>query len=122
MLALVLLGPAALAAAGGRDVLADARDGRVDACYSRVEFREGVRLARADQRLYGFELDAIREAQISHVVVDGRPCGARRTAPARAAEVGSGGVAGVWGGIAAAIAVVAAGVGVAARRLPGGGA
>jgi len=39
MLALVLLGPAAVAVADGRDVLADAKDGRIDECCSRAELR-----------------------------------------------------------------------------------
>jgi hypothetical protein len=116
MLALVLLGPAAVAVAGGRELLADAQDGRVDACYSRAEFRDGLRLARADQRLYGFALDAIKEAQISNVAVDGRPCGSRRTAPSRAVAVDAGATRGVWGTVAVVVIAGAAAAGLVAHR------
>ncbi len=116
MLALMLLGPAAVAFADGRDVLADAKDSRIDACYSRADFRDAVRLARADQRLYGAELDIIATAGITQVAVPGRPCGSGRAVPAGAIAVGSSGGAGVWGAVAVAAAAVGVGAGAVARR------
>jgi hypothetical protein len=120
MLALMLLGPAAFAVASGRDVLADAQDnGSIDACYSRAEFREALRLARADQRLYGVELEVIADAQITNVTVPGQPCGSGRTVPAGAVPVDSGGWAGLWGGLAAAVVVIAVGAGAWGHRAAG---
>lgn len=121
MLALVLLGPAAVAVADGRDVLADAKDnGRIDACYSRAEFREATRLARADQRLYADLPDLIAVAGISHVERKGQPCGSDRAIPSGAVDVDSSGWAGLWGGVALAVGVVAVGAGAVARRGSGG--
>lgn len=120
MLALLLLVPATIAVAGGRDVLADAQDNdRIDACYSRAEFREALRLARADQRLYGVELEVVADAQITNVAVPGRPCGSGRTVPAGAVPVDSGGWAGLWGGLGAAVVVVAVAAGAWGHRVAG---
>ena len=117
MIVLALLGPAAVALADGRDVLADAQDnGRVDACYSRSELREGLRLARADQRLYSAAVDNIQEARISNVKVAGQPCGSGRVVPHEAIPDDSGAGPGLWIGLLAAVGVVAVGAGTWARR------
>ncbi len=72
MFALLLLGPTGSALAGGQAVLADAQDnGRVDECYTRAEFRDALRMARNDQRLYSAVIDTIEEAKITNVAVDG---------------------------------------------------
>lgn len=120
MLALALLGLSATAFADGRDVLADAKDnGQIDGCYTRAEFRDALRLAGNDQRLYGSTIDLIKEARITNVAVPGEPCGSARTVPATAVEDDSGGSLGIWIGLAVAVGAVAVGAGVWARR--GGG-
>jgi hypothetical protein len=120
MLALALLGLSATAFADGRDVLADAKDnGQIDGCYTRAEFRDALRLAGDDQRLYGSTVDLIREARITNVKVQGEPCGGARTVPTAAVEDDSGGSIGIWIGLAVAVGAVAVGAGVWARR--GGG-
>jgi hypothetical protein len=122
MIVLALLGPAAVALADSRDVLADAQDnGRVDACYSRSEFRDALRLARADQRLYSATVDNIGEAQISNVKVAGQPCGSGRRVPHEAIPDDSGAGAGLWIGLLAAVGVVAVGAGAWAHRAGGDG-
>jgi hypothetical protein len=119
MLALVLLATAGSALASGQDILNDALDGRVDACYSRAEFREALRLARDDQRLYGTAIDTIKEAELTNVAVPGQPCGSGSTVPGGAVEEDSGTSAGLWIGLAAVVGLVAVGAGAWARR--GGG-
>jgi hypothetical protein len=117
MLALALLGLSATAFADGRDVLADVQDnGRIDGCYTRAEFRDALRLASDDQRLYGSAVDLIKEARITNVEVPGEPCGAARTVPETAVEDDSGGSLGIWLGLAIAVGAVAVGAGVWARR------
>jgi hypothetical protein len=118
MVALGLLGLSATALAGGQDVLNDAKDNqRVDGCYSRAEFRAALRLANEDQRLYSYEIEAIQEAQITHVTVPGEPCGSGRSIPAHPRTDGSdGGAAPLWAGVLAAVGLVSAGAGLRARR------
>jgi hypothetical protein len=120
MLALALLGLSATAFADGRDVLADVQDnGRVDGCYTRAEFRDALRLAGNDQRLYGSQVDVIKDARITNVKVPGEPCGSARTVPETAVEDDSGGSLGIWIGLAVEVGAVAVGAGAWARR--GGG-
>jgi len=121
MIVLALLGPAAVALADGKDVLADAQDSRVDACYSRAELRDALRLARADQRLYSAIVDTIEEAQISNVTVAGQPCGSGRRVPHEAIPDDSGTGPELWIGLLAAVGVVAVGAGAWAHRAGGGG-
>jgi hypothetical protein len=110
MFALVLLGPTGSALAGGQAVLADAQDnGRVDGCYSRTEFRDALRMARNDQRLYSAVIDTIEEARITNVAVDGAPCGSGRVAPGSATDVDAGGGAGIWIGALALVGLVGVG-------------
>lgn len=123
MCALVLLGLAASALADGRDVLADAEDGQIDACYSRAEFRDALKRARADQRLYGTKIDVITEAMISNATVPGRPCGSGRTVPRDPVAVSSSGASTLWGGAALIVVAAAAAAGALARwGRPRGGA
>jgi hypothetical protein len=110
MFALVLLGLTGSALAGGQAVLADAQDnGKVDACYSRAEFRDALRMARTDQRLYAALADVIDEAKITNVKVDGAPCGSGRVAPGSASSVDSGDGAGIWIGALALVGLVGVG-------------
>lgn len=110
MFALVLLGPAGSALAGGQAVLADAQNNeRVDGCYTRAEFRDALRMARDDQRLYSALVDVIDEAKITNVKVDGAPCGSGRVAPGSATDVDAGGGAGIWIGALALVGLVGAG-------------
>ncbi|HTI34352.1 MAG TPA: hypothetical protein VL422_11785 [Miltoncostaea sp.] len=119
LLALLVTAPAALSS--GRDVLADAKDNQqVDGCYTRADLDEALRLARADQRLYGVLVDVISEAQISNVAVKGEPCGTARRVPGRAVDDTGGGSPAVWGGAVLAIGVVGTGAGLMARRRRGG--
>lgn len=115
LLALLVTAPAAHA--DGRDVLADAQqDNRVDACYTRAELNEALRLARADQRLYGVLVEVIQEAQISNVEVEGQPCGSGRRVPGEAIDDTGGPSAALWGGVLAAVGAVGVGAGLVARR------
>ncbi len=118
LLALLVTAPAALA--DGRDVLADAKDnGRVDGCYARADLVEALRLARADERLYGVLVDVIQDAGISNATVDGQPCGNRRV-PGDAIDDTGGPSQALWGGLLAVVGLVGTGVGVAAHRRRGG--
>jgi hypothetical protein len=115
LLALLVTAPAALAS--GQDVLADAKDNqRVDGCYTRSELDDALRLARADQRLYGVLVDVISEAQISNVKVKGQPCGKARRVPGRAIDDTGGASPALWGGALLAVGVVGTGAGLLARR------
>lgn len=119
IIVLALLGPAAVALADGKDVLADAQDSRVDGCYSRSELRDALRLARADQRLYSAIVDTIQEAAISNVKVAGQPCGSGRRVPHEAVPDDSGAGPELWIGLLAAVGVVAVGAGAWAHRAGG---
>ena len=122
MSALVLLGLAGAAFADGQAVLNDARDNnRIDACYSRAEFRDALHQARADQRLYGTTVDTIQEGYISNVTVPGRACGTGRTVPSHAVAVSSSGASTVWGAAALVVIAGAAVAGAVARRGGPGG-
>jgi hypothetical protein len=123
MVALGLLGLSATALAGGQDVLNDAKDNqRVDGCYSRADFRAALRLANEDQRLYSYEIEAIQDAQISHVTVPGEPCGSGRSVPATPrSDDSGGGAAPLWAGLLAGVGVVSAGAGLRARSRRGDG-
>ena len=114
LLALLVTAPAALAS--GQDVLADAKDNHVDRCYSRADLDAALRLARADQRLYGVLVDVISEAQISNVKVKGQPCGKARRVPGRAIDDTGGASPALWGGALLAVGVVGTGAGLLARR------
>ncbi len=116
MLALVLLGSTVPALGSGRDILADAEDTRIDNCYTRAEFREALRLARDDQRLYAFAIDVITEAQITHVTRRGTPCGSASAVPATPVTPGGSGAPGLWLGVLAAVGVVSAGAGAWVHR------
>jgi hypothetical protein len=116
MCALVLLGLAASALADGRDVLADAEDGQINACYSRAEFRDALKRARADQRLYGTKIDVITEAMISNATVPGLACGSGRTVPRDPVAVSASGASTLWGGATLIVLAGAAGAGALARR------
>ncbi len=115
--ALVLLGLAGSALADGRDVVFDAQqDGKIDACYSRAEFRDALALARDDQRLYADAIGTIKEGMISNVTVPGQPCGSGRAVPQAAIPVSSSGATTLWGGAALLVAAGALGAGALARR------
>ena len=116
MSSLVLLGVTASALADGRDVLADAVDGKIDACYSRAEFRDALGQARDDQRLYASAIDVIKEATISNVTVPGQPCGSGRAVPSPPVAVSSSGAGTVWGAAAVFVVAGAVGAGALARR------
>lgn len=117
ILGLALLALSGTALADGRDILADYEDNvRIDGCYTRAEFRDALRLVRDDQRQYANAADVIGQAEISRVARPGEPCGASRTAPAAAADEGSGPSSGLWLGIAGAVCAGAVGGGVWARR------
>ncbi len=112
MVAVVLLGLTGSALAGGQAVLADAQDnGRVDGCYTRAEFRDALRQASNDQRLYSALVDNIKDAQFTNVAVKGAPCGSGRAAPGAAIAVDTGGGAGIWFGALAVVGLVAVGAG-----------
>ncbi len=115
LLALLMTAPAALA--DGRDVLADAKDNqRVDACYTRAELNEALRLARLDQRLYGVLVELIQDAQISNVKVKGQPCGSGRRVPGEAIDDTGGASPALWGALLVGVGVVGTGAGLLARR------
>ena len=117
LLALLVTAPAALA--DGRDVLADAQDGRVDACYTRAEFNDAYARIRDDQRLYSALRDVIDEATISHVEVKGQPCGSGRRVPSEAIDDTGGASPALWGSLIVAVGVVGTGAGLLARRRRG---
>jgi hypothetical protein len=115
LLALLVTAPAAFA--DGRDVLADAKDNqRIDGCYSRGELNEALRLARADERLYGVLVDMVQNAQISNVEVKGQPCGSARRVPGEAIDDTGGASPALWGGVLLAVGLVGTGAGLLARR------
>lgn len=111
----------AIGLADGRAILSDFEDnGQIDECYTRQEFQQALRLARADERVYGNAVDAIEEAQVTNVARPGEECQATVT---DSGEGDDGGVGiGVWIGLAVAVGLVAAGAGAWARRSgPGDG-
>ena len=110
----------AAALATGQDILNDFEDnGQIDECYTREEFRAALRLARADERVYGNAVDALEEAQVTNVARPGEECSA---ASGNTGEGDDGGVGiGVWIGLAVAVGLVAAGAGAWARRSQGDG-
>ena len=114
LLALLVTAPAALA--DGRDVLADAKDNRVDGCYTRAELNEALRLARADQRLYGVLVEIVQQAGITNVTVPGQPCGSARRVPGDAIDDTGGASPALWGGALLAVGLVGTGAGLLARR------
>ena len=115
LLALLVTAPAALA--DGRDVLADAQqDNRVDACYTRSELNEALRLARADQRLYGVLVEIVQQAGIANVKVEGQPCGSARRVPGDAIDDTGGASPALWGGLLVGVGLVGTGAGLLARR------
>jgi len=119
LLALLVTAPAALA--DGRDVLADAKDNRVDHCYTRGELNEALRLARSDQRLYGVLVEVIQDAGISNVKVKGQPCGSGRRVPSASIDDTGGASPALWGGLLVGVGLVGTGAGLLARRRRGGG-
>ncbi len=65
----------AIGLADGRAILSDFEDnGQIDECYTRQEFQQALRLARADERVYGNAVDAIEEAQVTNVARPGEEC------------------------------------------------
>lgn len=119
--AVALLTLAAVAVGSGRDVIADYQNnGRVTGCYSAAEFREALRILRADERLYGNAIEVIQEARSTNVARPGEPCEPALTAPEEAVEDDGGSGMGLWLGLAAAVGVVAVGAGLWARRGGGG--
>ena len=108
------------ALADGQAILNDFEDnGQIDECYTRQEFQQALRLARADERVYGNAVDALEEAQVTNVARPGEEC----SAVDGECEGDDGGVGiGVWIGLAVAVGLVAAGAGAWARRSgPGDG-
>jgi len=114
LLALLLTAPAALA--DGRDVLADAKDNRVDACYTRAELNEALRLARSDQRLYGVFVEIVQDAGIGNVKVKGQPCGSALPVPSEAIDDTGGASPALWGALLVGVGLVGTGAGLLARR------
>ena len=99
----------------GRQILSDFEDnGQIDNCYTRAEFREALRLARADERQYGNAVDTIQEAQVTNVKRPGEECAAEASSTGEGDDGGIG--IGVWIGLAVAVGLVAAGAGAWARR------
>lgn len=110
-----------VALADGRAILSDFEDnGQIDECYTRGEFRQALRLARADERQYGNAVDAIEEAQVTNVQRPGEECAAEAASSGEGDEGGGIGI-GVWIGLAVAVGLVAAGAGAWARRGGAGG-
>lgn len=122
MLALVLLGSTAPVLGSGQEILSDAQDGTIDNCYTRAEYREALRLARDDERLYGTRIDTIEQAQNTKVTVPGEPCGSVSTAPEAVRDDDPGGSPLLWVVLAGGVTVVAVGAGAWARRGRDGGA
>ena len=116
MLALVLLGSTATALGSGQEILSDAQDGTIDNCYTRAEYRDALRLARDDERLYGTRIETIEQAQNTRVTVPGEPCGSVSTVPDAVPDDDSGGSAVLWVALAGGVVVVSVGAGAWARR------
>ena len=119
IVAMLLLGVTASALAGGRDVLADAQDSRIDGCYTHAEYRDALRLASADEVLYGNTVELIDLARTSRVARPGRDCGEAGTVPRRAVDDPSGSPRGMLAGMALAVGLVAVGAGALAGRPSG---
>jgi hypothetical protein len=117
--ALAILPVAAVAT--GQEILSDFEDnGQIDECYTRQEFQQALRLARADERVYGNAVDALEEAQVTNVAREDGSC--EGESPSTDAGDDGGVGIGVWIGLAVAVGLVAAGAGAWARRSgPGGG-
>ncbi|MDX6556487.1 MAG: hypothetical protein QOD86_2682 [Miltoncostaeaceae bacterium] len=109
------------AVASGQDILSDFEDnGQIDECYTRQEFQQALKLARADERVYGNAVDALEEAQVTNVARPGEECDATAGTNGEGDDGGVG--IGVWIGLAVAVGLVAAGAGAWARRSgPGDG-
>ncbi len=115
MPALVLLGSTVPALGSGQEILSDARDGTIDNCYSRAEYRDALRLARDDERLYGTRIDTIEQAQNIKVTVPGEPCGSVSAAP-EAVPDDDGAPGALWAALAGGVVVASVGAGAWARR------
>lgn len=108
------------AVATGQDILSDFEDnGQIDACYTRKEFQQALKLARADERVYGNAVDALEEAQTTNVSRPGEECSGVADGEGEGDDGGIG--IGVWIGLAVAVGLVAAGAGAWARRSGGDG-
>lgn len=110
----------ATALADGRTVLSDYQDnGSIDACYSRADLADALRIARADQRTYANALDVVRQAQITNLAGEDGTCEANP----EGTDTGEGGGPGLglWIGLAVGVGLVAAGAGAWARRNAGDG-
>ncbi len=120
-----VIGAPAAALADGRDILLDFDDnGQVDGCYTRAEFNEALKLARADEQQYGAAVDIILEARVTNIDQPGQPCGQEQipaAVPADDADEGGLSTGVLIGVIVAVGAALAIGAAVLARRRSGAG-
>lgn len=120
VIALALLALTAMAQGTGRDLIADYEvNGEVTGCYTDAEFREALRILRADEVLYGNAIDVIQEARPTHTRAEGEEGCEGEVAAEGTDESGTG--LGLWLGLAAAVALIAVGAGLWARRGGSGG-
>jgi hypothetical protein len=114
-LLLAALVPSAMGA--GRDVLSDYEDnGVINGCYTLAEYREALRIARADQAQYGSALERIAEARATRVKRPGETCEPLPTEPAATEDDDSGVSPILWVVIGLVVVGVAMGAGALARR------
>ena len=120
IIALAFLAVAAMALGSGRDIIADFQaDQQITGCYTDAEFREALRIARADEVLYGNLIDVLQEARATNTRAPGEES-CEGAVPAEAADE-SGSDLGLWLGLAAAVGLIAVGAGLWARRGGSGG-
>ena len=118
---LVLLACVATALGSGQDIIDDytVNNGQITGCYTDAEFREALRIARTNDRLYGNAVDVIQEARATHTATEPGGTCEGAAVPEEAEEPGSGTGAGLWIGLAAAVGLIAVGAGLWARRTGG---
>lgn len=113
----MLLACVATALGSGRDVIADYQsNGQITACHTDEDFREALRILRADERLYGNAIEVIQEARATFTAEPGEPCEGAVAIVEPVVEEDSGSGAGLWIGLAAAVGLIAVGAGLWARR------
>lgn len=114
--AIVLLACVAMALGSGRDLIADYKvNGQITGCYTAREFRDALKIARADEVLYGNAIEAILEARATNTAGPDGTCAAV-SAPTPVEENDGGSGAGLWIGLAVAVGLIAVGAGLWARR------
>lgn len=116
VIALVLLALVATALGSGRDVIADYQDGQINACYTERDFRDALRVLRADEKLYGNAIEVVQEARATNTIGPDGTCEGASPPPAPVADEGSGPGAAFWVGLVGVLGLVIVGAGVWARR------